>query len=577
MVGDAVGDALGVGDGVCVTKRGGGAVSSNCTSTGVSAPRATASAWYQPRSAHCVVPEHSLSDRRPLQTTSTVSARVRRGTTSSVGMAAGQSWLDQMRSRPEVIFRATDSGETVHVQAGDDRVVRSSAMVTSPPACASSTRGVTTTSASSQGPVGWGSGARVGLAGCEVPEVTSGETTAEGTAGDGENCEGVAELADSSAPTTLADAGSPPSPVVLPSSFAIPTTRSTATPSTRARRSQYTRAGSGPRGLVSDLTGSLRSLTALTLTARGGRMWVPHRAWRGIGSPAMTTRETLHERVLAWFAEHARDLPWRGPGASPWGVLVSEVMLQQTPVARVLPVWRSWMQTWPTPAGLAASSAGDAVRAWGSLGYPRRAVRLHAAASALVERHGGRVPEDYGDLRALPGVGDYTAAAVASFAFGGRHVVLDTNVRRVHARLIGGTAMPAPSLTRAERDRAANLLPDHPATSAAWAVGVMELGALVCTATQPRCADCPVADPCAWRAAGRPPYAGPPRRVQAYAGTDRQCRGRLLAVLRAADGPVQRSRMDAVWTDEVQRERCLAGLARDGLLVRPAENVYALP
>jgi A/G-specific adenine glycosylase len=235
------------------------------------------------------------------------------------------------------------------------------------------------------------------------------------------------------------------------------------------------------------------------------------------------------------------------------------------------------MQTWPTPAGLAAAGPGDAVRAWGTLGYPRRALRLHAAAAALVDRHGGRVPADYQDLRALPGVGDYTAAAVASFAFGRRHVVLDTNVRRVHARLVGGTALPAAAPTRAERDRAESLLPDDPATAAAWAVAVMELGALVCTATEARCHDCPVAGSCAWRAAGRPAYAGPPRRVQAYDGTDRQCRGRLLAVLRGETGPVPASRLDAAWPSRRQRERCLTALLRDGLLVRPAADVYALP
>jgi A/G-specific adenine glycosylase len=291
----------------------------------------------------------------------------------------------------------------------------------------------------------------------------------------------------------------------------------------------------------------------------------------------MTLPETLHERVLAWYADHARDLPWRHPAASPWAVLVSEVMLQQTPVVRVLPVWETWMGSWPTPADLAASSAGDAVRAWGTLGYPRRAVRLHATATALVERHGGRVPADYRELRALPGIGDYTAAAVASFAFGRRHAVLDTNVRRVHARLVDGTALPARTVTRAERDRAEGLLPDDPATAAAWAVAVMELGALVCTATQVRCEDCPVADACAWRAAGRPPYAGPRRRAQAYEGTDRQCRGRLLAVLRAEAGPVHADRLDAAWPDPAQRDRCLTGLLRDELVVRSGADSYALP
>ncbi len=290
----------------------------------------------------------------------------------------------------------------------------------------------------------------------------------------------------------------------------------------------------------------------------------------------MPTSE-LHDLVLDWYDEHQRDLPWRRPEASPWSVLVSELMLQQTPVQRVLPVHEAWLERWPTPAALAAEATGEAVRAWGRLGYPRRALRLHAAATAIVADHGGEVPGDYADLIALPGVGDYTAAAVASFAFGRRHVVLDTNVRRVLARTVGGTELPGRSVTRAERDAAAALLPDDEATAATWAVAVMELGALVCTASTPRCEACPVADRCAWRLAGHPAYDGPPRRAQAWEGTDRQCRGRLMAVLRESHGPVHRSALDAVWPDEAQRERCLAGLVADALVARLAPDVYALP
>ena len=292
-------------------------------------------------------------------------------------------------------------------------------------------------------------------------------------------------------------------------------------------------------------------------------------------SPAVGA-DLLHERVLGWYDEHARDLPWRAPEATPWGILVSEAMLQQTPVARVLPVWLAWMEQWPTPADLAATAPGEAVRAWGRLGYPRRALRLHAAATAIVEHHDGEVPDDHAALLALPGIGDYTASAVASFAFGRRHAVLDTNVRRVLGRVVGGEALPGPSLGRSERERAAALLPTEPATAAAWAVGVMELGALVCRAASPRCDVCPVSDLCRWRAAGRPPDTRP-RRVQQYAGTDRQVRGRLLAVLRDSSGPVHRSSMEAAWAEPVQRERCLATLLEDGLVVAPADGVYALP
>ena len=284
----------------------------------------------------------------------------------------------------------------------------------------------------------------------------------------------------------------------------------------------------------------------------------------------------LHAPVLSWYANHARELPWRGPDASPWSVLVSELMLQQTPVARVRPVHEAWLERWPTPAALAAEPSGEAVRAWGRLGYPRRAQRLHAAAVAIVERYAGAVPDSYEELLTLPGVGDYTAAAVASFAFGQRHVVLDTNVRRVLGRVLAGTELPPPAVTRAERDAAAAVLPLEDEVAATWAVAVMELGALVCTANNPRCGECPVADQCAWLAAGRPAYAGPPRRAQAWAGTDRQCRGRLMAVLRESEGAVHRSRLEAVWSDASQRERCLETLIGDGLVTQAAADSFVL-
>jgi A/G-specific adenine glycosylase len=284
----------------------------------------------------------------------------------------------------------------------------------------------------------------------------------------------------------------------------------------------------------------------------------------------------LHPRVVDWYVENARDLPWRSRDATPWAVLVSEFMLQQTPVARVLPMYEQWLSRWPTPADLAAESAGEAVRAWGRLGYPRRAQRLHAAARAIVADHGGRVPSTYDDLLALPGVGDYTAAAVATFGFGRRHVVLDTNVRRVLGRVLTGVEFPPVSLTRAERTVAEAVLPPDAATAAAWAVAVMELGALVCSATAPRCGACPVADACSWRAAGYPPYDGPPRRGQSYAGTDRQCRGRLLAVLREAHEPVHESRLASAWPESGQRDRCLRSLLDDGLVTQLGPDSYSL-
>ena len=251
------------------------------------------------------------------------------------------------------------------------------------------------------------------------------------------------------------------------------------------------------------------------------------------------------EPVLGWYASHQRDLPWRAPGTTPWSVLVSEIMLQQTPVARVLPAHTAWIARWPTPAALAAEPAGEAIRQWGRLGYPRRALRLHETATLLVLRHGGTVPADREALLALPGIGSYTAAAVASFAFGQRHAVLDTNVRRVLARLVVGQPTPAAAPSVAETRLAESLLPAEPAVAARWSVAVMELGALVCTAASPQCGRCPVARDCAWLAAGRPPQA-PGRRTQRYDGTDRQCRGRLLAVLRESGPPVSRADLDAV-------------------------------
>jgi A/G-specific adenine glycosylase len=282
----------------------------------------------------------------------------------------------------------------------------------------------------------------------------------------------------------------------------------------------------------------------------------------------------LHEDVLAWFDTEARDLPWRRD-TSPWSVMVSEFMLQQTPVSRVLPIFKAWMDRWPTPAALAADTPGEAVRAWGRLGYPRRALRLHAAATVVVERHGGNVPAEHDELLALPGVGDYTASAVASFAFGARHPVLDTNVRRVFARVVDGVAFPSPSVTAAERALAVTLMPEHDAHR--WAAATMELGALVCSARAPRCAACPVANRCRWRAAGYPEHDGPPRRGQAWAGTDRQVRGRLMAVLREANGPVTRAQLDAAWDDPVQRDRCLDTLVFDGLVEPLSDQLFALP
>lgn len=273
------------------------------------------------------------------------------------------------------------------------------------------------------------------------------------------------------------------------------------------------------------------------------------------------------DAVVAWYADHARDLPWRRPGTSAYAILVSEVMAQQTPVERVIASWHRWLELWPTPAALAAALPADVLRVWDRLGYPRRALRLREAAVACVERHGGQIPATYDDLIALPGVGDYTAGAVLAFAYGQPAVVLDTNVRRVLARALDGAERPRASVTVAERQRAETLLPEDAATAATWAQAVMELGALVCTASAPRCDDCPIAASCAWVAAGSPTGIVPPPRPQGYAGTDRQVRGLIMALLRSSD-TATREQIDALWADGVQRARALDSLLADGLVER---------
>jgi A/G-specific adenine glycosylase len=256
--------------------------------------------------------------------------------------------------------------------------------------------------------------------------------------------------------------------------------------------------------------------------------------------------------------------------------MVSEFMLQQTPVQRVRGPWQEWLERWPTPAALAAATPADAVRAWGRLGYPRRALRLHQAARMITNDFGGQVPEDRESLLRLPGVGSYTAAAISSFAYGHREIVLDTNVRRVLARIEFGVAFPGSVHTTRERALAEEFAPRRPRRAARWAVASMELGALVCRARKPLCGACPVQDLCAWRRAGNSAWTGPPRRRQTYAGTDRQCRGALLALLRSSDDPVEDQQLKSAWHDVAQRQRALASLVQDGLVV-PVGSGWSLP
>lgn len=273
------------------------------------------------------------------------------------------------------------------------------------------------------------------------------------------------------------------------------------------------------------------------------------------------------EAICAWFDANGRDLPWRRPGTSAWGVLVSEVMSQQTPMSRVIGPWHEWMNRWPTPDDLAEEDSGEAVAAWGRLGYPRRALRLHSCAVTIATEHDGVVPNSYDELVALPGIGDYTASAVVSFAFGGRATVLDTNVRRLIARAESGIANCPTSVTRAERIVADALVPDEDARAAKWAVASMELGALVCTARSPQCEVCPIRDGCRWVIDGRPDNA-PARRGQPWKGTDRQCRGVIMDVVRNSPRGVKVQMALSAWPELDQASRCLESLLDDGLVHR---------
>lgn len=274
----------------------------------------------------------------------------------------------------------------------------------------------------------------------------------------------------------------------------------------------------------------------------------------------------LASPLIAWYRDNARDLPWRRPGFGAWGILVSEFMLQQTPVARVIPLLEAWLERWPTPAALAAAAPADAVRQWANLGYPRRALWLHRAAVEIRDRHTGVVPRDVDDLLALTGIGDYTARAVAVFAYGDRHPVVDTNTRRVLARAVQGRSQPGPAAKRDLADMA-EILPDDVTASTVVNAAAMELGALVCTARVPRCDLCPLADRCAWRAAGYPDTGDTRVKQARYEGSDRQTRGAILKVLRSAQThDVAVDEVIGDWPDLVQRDRAIDSLVADGLV-----------
>jgi A/G-specific adenine glycosylase len=295
----------------------------------------------------------------------------------------------------------------------------------------------------------------------------------------------------------------------------------------------------------------------------------------------MTTRNSARERELVaivarWFRRTARPLPWRDTGTSPWGILLSEVMAQQTPVARVAPLWLEWIERWPTASDLANASPADVVRAWGKLGYPRRALNLHSAATRIREEFGGEVPNDVGVLESLPGIGNYTARAVAAFAFGQRVPVVDTNIRRVLARAVLGIAEPEPPRVRADMELMESVLPASQKDSVAVNAGVMELGAVVCTARAPKCGECPIAQQCAWALAGFPENAGRTRTPQKkYEGSVRQARGAILALARAGE-TVTSAAISVAVPDQLRRDLALEGLLSDGLIV-DTEQGFRLP
>lgn len=286
--------------------------------------------------------------------------------------------------------------------------------------------------------------------------------------------------------------------------------------------------------------------------------------------------EKLSDPLVPWYRREARDLPWRRDGFGAWGTLVSEFMLQQTPVNRVIPLLEAWLARWPTPAALADASPAEAVTQWANLGYPRRALWLHRAAVEIRDRHDGVVPRNVDDLLALTGIGDYTARAVAVFAYGDRHPVVDTNTRRVLARAVHGRAHPG-TARRGDLDDMEHLLPADAAESAAMNAAVMELGQTVCVARAPRCDSCPIRHSCAWVAAGSP-WSDDTRRKQArYEGSDRQARGLVLRALReASPEPLPQATLLVDWHDPAQRDRALATLTDDGL-IEPDGELVRLP
>jgi A/G-specific adenine glycosylase len=279
----------------------------------------------------------------------------------------------------------------------------------------------------------------------------------------------------------------------------------------------------------------------------------------------------LERTIIDWFKKNKRDLPWRK--SDPWGVLVSEIMLQQTPVQRVLPVYNEWMERWPTAADLAKASPAEVITAWGRLGYPRRALRLHECAKVITNEYKGVIPNTEFELRKLPGIGEYTAAAMVAFAFNGSSLVLDINIRRLFSRLYKGEESPTTALTKAERSEYAQYVPKK--NPHLWAAATMELGALICTAKNPVCGRCPVADKCQWRSLDYPASTRV-KRTQTWHGTDRQCRGTVVQALRDNSVLTKRELL-LLWDVPSQVEKAILTLIDDGLIEERKKNTYSLP
>jgi len=272
---------------------------------------------------------------------------------------------------------------------------------------------------------------------------------------------------------------------------------------------------------------------------------------------------TLTGDVLTWGLPRLRDLPWRQT-RDPWAVLVSEVMLQQTQVPRVIPKWHAFLDAFPTTEVCAAAPLGDVLRLWQGLGYPRRARNLHAAAAAVEQL--GMFPSTLEELLALPGVGAYTARAVLAFAFEADAAVVDTNIARIFARYHGRR------LTTREVQRLAD---DAAPLGDAWAWNqcLMDLGAVLCRPTSPSCADCPLAGSCAWRGEGEDPAvgsAGVSRTQARFDGSHRQARGRLMKAL--SQSAVRRSDAAIVMQrDSNTADTLVRALGAEGLVVCQGE------